>query len=86
LVFQRSRLFGIESSLGLASQIATLTRFGPLPETYDGMTGRYAAMTDRGVRDAVRNWLGLRPWVIVFGHKNRGMPFAGVVEDREVRP
>jgi predicted Zn-dependent peptidase len=86
LAFQRSTLFALESSLGLASQITTLTRFGPLPETYDGSAGRYAAVTERGVRDAVRNWLGLRPWVIVFVHRNRSMPFAGVVEDREVRP
>jgi predicted Zn-dependent peptidase len=85
-LMQRNRLFGMESSLGLARQLASFSTLGPLPSMYDGRVGRYAAITPQAVRDTVRKWIGVRPWVVVAAQPARSQPTAGVVSSRAEVP
>jgi zinc protease len=86
LAFQMSKLFRLESSMGLAQQLATLARLGPLPAVYDGQMARFAGVSPQAVREAMRAWVGPKPWVAAFAHAARRDPFEGVVWSREFHP
>jgi len=85
-LFQRGKLFGMESSLGLGRELAGLSRLGPLPASYDGRHGLYASITTGAVRSAVHTWLGAAPWVAVLGVPERGRPAAGEVASSQEVP
>jgi predicted Zn-dependent peptidase len=82
VVFQRGRLFGMESSMGLAQQLASASKLGALPPVYDGQIARYASITPEAVRHAVNRYLGVRPWVIAYGLPVRGASLEGELMGR----
>jgi predicted Zn-dependent peptidase len=86
VLLQRSRLYGMESSLGLARQLASYARLGHLPRVYDGLSSQYAAITPQAVRDTVRTWIGRKPWVAALVYPTRSQPTAGVVSGRTELP
>ena len=82
LVFQHGRLFGLESSLGLAQRLGAQAGLGPLPPVYDAQIAEFAAITPAAVRQAVRSWLGIKPWVVTFTQPERGVSAEGQVASR----
>jgi predicted Zn-dependent peptidase len=86
LVFQHARLFGLESSLGVAQRLAAMAQHGPLPAVYDGQLARYAAITPAAVRHAVHTWLGIKPWVVTEAQPARGRPVEGELAARTEAP
>jgi predicted Zn-dependent peptidase len=79
LIYQHGRLFGLESSLSVAQRLAALSSRGPLPPVYDGQLGEIAAVSSAAVRQAVRVWLGVKPWFVSFVLPTRGMGAQGQV-------
>jgi zinc protease len=85
-VYQQERLFGMESSLGLAQRLASRAQLGPLPPVFDGQAAELAAITPAALRAAVRRWLGQKPWVIVVSTPTPGASVAGELVQRSEVP
>jgi zinc protease len=77
-VYLNARLFGLETSFGWASRLASAAQIGPLPATFDGDTGGHAAITTADVRRAVQTWLGRPPALIALSRPRRGTALRGV--------
>jgi zinc protease len=84
--FENGHLFSLDGSLSIAAGIAGLagtSRLARMPEVYDGGMGRYAAVTPRAVRDAVRAHLRVGPRVVTLVQQSRRNSAVGEVLARD---